>query len=90
LGDWQGRVQVIGHSDDTPVAGRLGSNEALSLARAQSILKVLVGDKRDPLRFKAEGRGAAEPLFPNDSVEHRSRNRRVEILIFAPEPATTP
>lgn len=88
LGDWQGRIQVIGHSDDMPVARRLISNEALSLARAQSILKFLVGEKNTSIRFQAEGRGASEPLFPNDSADHRARNRRVEILVYAP-PAST-
>jgi type VI secretion system protein ImpK len=84
LDDWQGRIQVIGHSDDMPVARRLVSNEALSLTRAQSVLKFLVGEKLDPARFQAEGRGASEPLFPNDSADHRARNRRVEILVYAP------
>ena len=84
LEDWQGRIQVIGHSDDMPVAPRLVSNEALSLARAQSVLKFLVGEKIDPKRFQSEGRGASEPLFPNDSADHRARNRRVEILVYAP------
>ena len=88
LDDWQGRIQVIGHSDDIPVARRLVSNEALSLARAQSVLNFLVGEKIDPKRFQAEGRGASEPLFPNDSADHRARNRRVEILVYAP-PAST-
>lgn len=90
LGDWPGRIQVIGHSDDTPAAGLLVSNYALSLARAQSILTALVGENHDPVRFQAEGRGASEPLFPNDSAVHRARNRRVEILVYAPEsPAGT-
>ena len=88
LDGWQGRIQVIGHSDDIPVARRLVSNEALSLARAQSVLNFLVGEKIDPKRFQAEGRGASEPLFPNDSADHRARNRRVEILVYAP-PAST-
>lgn len=83
LEDWKGRIEVIGHSDDMPVARRLVSNEALSLARAQSVLKFLVGNNIDATRFQAEGRGASEPLFPNDSADHRARNRRVEILVYA-------
>ncbi|MCY1427948.1 type VI secretion system peptidoglycan-associated domain protein [compost metagenome] len=85
LNGWRGRIQVIGHSDDAPVAARLVSNDALSLARAQSVLSFFDDAKNEPERFQAEGRGASEPLFPNDSVEHRARNRRVEILIYAPE-----
>ena len=59
LEDWKGRIEVIGHSDDMPVARRLVSNEALSLARAQSVLKFLVGNNIDATRFQVEGRGAS-------------------------------
>ena len=37
----------------------------------------------DSTRIKAQGLGAAEPIAPNDTPEERSRNRRVEIVLFA-------
>ena len=85
LDQWPGQIKVIGHSDDTPVAGRLGSNQALSQVRAEAVLRFLVGDQLDPQRFIAEGRGEFEPLFANDSPDNRARNRRVEIFVYPAE-----
>lgn len=82
LHQWPGQIKVIGHSDDTPVAKRLVSNQALSLARAKTVLRWLVGAQADPQRFTAEGRGELEPLFANDSPDNRARNRRVEIFVY--------
>ncbi|MEE9686092.1 type IVB secretion system protein IcmH/DotU [Lelliottia amnigena] len=82
LHQWPGQIKVIGHSDDTPVAKRLVSNQALSLARAETVLRWLVGAQADPKRFTAEGRGDLEPLFANDSPDNRARNRRVEIFVY--------
>jgi type VI secretion system protein ImpK len=33
--------------------------------------------------IRSEGRGDSDPLLPNDSNENRTRNRRVEITLFA-------
>ena len=85
LEQWPVRIKVVGHSDDTPVAKRLVSNQALSLARAEAVLRRLMGDQLDPVRFKAEGRGELEPLFANDSPDSRARNRRVEIFAYPAE-----
>ncbi|WP_028944763.1 type IVB secretion system protein IcmH/DotU [Pseudomonas vranovensis] len=85
LDQWQGRIKVIGHSDDTPVARHLVSNQALSQVRAEAVLQFLVGEHADPQRFVAEGRGEFEPLFANDSPDNRARNRRVEIFVYAAE-----
>lgn len=85
LEQWPVLIKVVGHSDDTPVAKRLVSNQALSLARAEAVLRHLMGDQVDPARFKAEGRGEFEPLFANDSPDSRARNRRVEIFAYPAE-----
>lgn len=82
LHQWPGQIKVIGHTDDTPVAKRLVSNKALSLARAETVLRWLVGAQADPQRFTAEGRGDLEPLFANDSPDNRARNRRVEVFVY--------
>lgn len=38
-----------------------------------------------PERLRAEGRGDADPIVPNDSPANRARNRRVEVtLLVAP------
>jgi type VI secretion system protein ImpK len=74
-----GAIWVIGHSDSIP--SHHGSNQALSLARARSVAGLLSGALADPKRVRAEGRGDAEPLVPNDSDAHRARNRRVVIEV---------
>ena len=35
----------------------------------------------DPLLFSAKGYGEHHPTAPNDTVEGRDQNRRVEVLI---------
>ncbi|GGU51626.1 hypothetical protein GCM10009504_05370 [Pseudomonas laurentiana] len=85
LEQWPVHINVIGHSDDTPVATHLVSNQALSLARAETVLRALVGNDIDPQRYTAEGRGELEPLFANDSPDNRARNRRVEIFAYPAE-----
>ncbi|MEG1043021.1 MAG: OmpA family protein, partial [Pseudomonas sp.] len=82
---WPGSVEVIGHSDDMPMAGSVDANQVLSLARAQGVLTWLAREQVDPQRFSAQGRGAAEPLHANDGPDNRARNRRVEVLLYPAE-----
>ena len=84
---WNGRhVLVTGHTDSTPVSLRMKvrfpSNWHLSQARAESVVKILEGQISDLSRLKAEGRGANEPLAPNDTRAGRAKNRRVEITLL--------
>ncbi|MNJ35712.1 putative lipoprotein YiaD precursor [compost metagenome] len=82
---WPGSVEVIGHSDDMPMAGSVDANQVLSLARAQGVLTWLAREQVDPQRFSAQGRGASEPLHANDGPDNRARNRRVEVLLYPAE-----
>ncbi|WP_248805156.1 type IVB secretion system protein IcmH/DotU [Pseudomonas sp. MWU13-2100] len=86
LADWPGTIRIIGHSDDTPVGKGRVSNQQLSLRRARAVLFAMFGETADPGRVQALGRGASEPRVPNDSVDNRARNRRVEIVL---EPSVT-
>lgn len=77
-----GDIEVVGHSDDQKIfTARYHSNWELSLARANSVVRYLSGNERLATRITAEGRGDAEPMFPNDSEENRAKNRRVEIML---------
>lgn len=79
-----GEVRVIGHADDqAPRGGR--SNLELSRLRAESVAALLAKRAGPPSRYQAEGRGASEPVAPNDSAANRARNRRVVIIALAPE-----
>ncbi len=68
-------MTVTGHTDDR---GPDELNQRLSLARAESVIDFFVAAGLDPDRLAAEGRGSAEPIASNDTVEGRTQNRRVE------------
>ena len=77
-------IQVVGHSDQTPIAAknraRFTDNYALSRARAQ----VVADDLRKALpnaTFIVDGRGAEEPIDSGTDAASLARNRRVEIEI---------
>jgi chemotaxis protein MotB len=78
-----GSVRVEGHTDNVPIhTRRFPSNWELSIARAVSVVKYFaeVG-KINPARLSAVGYGESRPLAPNDSPDHRAKNRRVEIVL---------
>ncbi|WP_165670169.1 DotU family type VI secretion system protein [Metapseudomonas otitidis] len=80
----KGQVLVTGHSDNRPIATlRYPSNWKLSQDRAQQVMDVLAAKTGQPERFRAEGRSDTEPVASNDTADGRSRNRRVEITVFA-------
>ena len=85
----EGNVLVSGFSDDQPIRSvRFPSNWQLSQARAEAVRKMIAARVARPERLRAEGRGDADPLVPNDSAANRARNRRVEVtLMVAPSRA---
>lgn len=77
-------IMVSGHTDNIPIANsEFTSNWNLSTARAVNFMQVLLEnpDLR-PEKFSATGYGEYRPVSPNDSVESRAKNRRVEVLIL--------
>lgn len=81
-------VRIEGHTDDLPIkTQKFPSNWELSTARAVKILRYFI-DKGgiSPLRLSAAGFGQYHPLFPNDTPEHRAKNRRVMIYLQPNEP----
>ena len=81
-----GNVRVTGYTDDVPVhTVRFASNWDLSRERAEAVRGLLAARLAEPQRVVAQGRGALDPIVPNDSPAGRARNRRVEItLMLAP------
>jgi type VI secretion system protein ImpK len=77
------RIVVIGHTDDQPPTPGRPSNWQLSLARATEVVELLREQAGGAERFLAQGRGASEPIAPNDTPEDRARNRRVVIAVAA-------
>ena len=78
-----GAILVTGYSDNVPIRTiQYPSNWELSQARADSVKLLLDARLNDKSRVRAEGKGEADPVAPNDSPENRARNRRVEITLL--------
>lgn len=76
-------VNVSGHTDDIPIrSGIYGSNYELSTARSTAVVLDLI-NRIDfpPQMIFPSGYGEYRPIAPNDSLENRARNRRVEFVI---------
>lgn len=71
-------VLIEGHVSGTD-QGSKAVQQQLSEDRAQAVLKALKAAVGGDATFKAVGRGAEEPVAPNDSEEHRKLNRRVVV-----------
>ena len=73
------KLKVVGHTDDI---GTRKANKQVSEQRAQAVQEYLLSKGLEADRISAEGKGAAEPLLPNDTDENRSKNRRVEFILY--------
>ncbi len=82
LKDEKGHIVVAGYSDSSPLGGgRFKDNTALSQARADAVMKMIVPLVGDPARLIAEGHGEKDPIGDNKTKVGRAANRRIEILI---------
>ena len=79
------RIRVEGHSDSTPIrTPRFPSNWELSQSRAMAVVRFFLEDgKLEPARLAAAGYGEHHPVAPNDSVEGKAQNRRVDLIVVA-------
>ncbi len=73
-------LRVEGHTDSD---GDPAANQALSEARANAVVEWLVAHGIARGRLHPVGCAARDPLFPNDTPEHKARNRRTEFDIEA-------
>jgi len=73
---------IAGHTDSV---GTDSYNLGLSQRRAESAASYLVSNGVDRTRLRSRGLGETEPVAPNDSEAGRSKNRRVEVAIYASE-----
>jgi chemotaxis protein MotB len=83
------QIRVEGHTDDVPIHTALfASNWELSTARATTVVQLLIeAGGLDPARLAAAGYAEYRPRLPNDSPDHRARNRRVDIVVLDPSAA---
>lgn len=71
----------VAESAEDPGARIEAYNRAMSLRRAETVLRALTGAGIDESRLSAKGFGATRPVADNDTAAGRRQNRRVEILV---------
>ena len=71
--------EITGHTD---ALGSRPQNVALSAARADAVKNYLVGKGLPSELIATSGVGPDRPLAPNDSVDGRARNRRIELRVL--------
>jgi type VI secretion system peptidoglycan-associated protein len=77
-----GAISVDGYTDSDPIRTvAFPSNFELSQARAKSVAAMLKPGLSEPDRLTVSGRGADNPVAPNDTEENKSKNRRIEVSI---------
>jgi len=73
---------IVGHTDNV---GTDSYNLGLSERRADAAATYLAAQGVSRSRIASRGLGETEPVEPNDSEAGRSKNRRVEVAIYAGE-----
>lgn len=74
-------VRAVGHTDNV---GSPASNQALSEARARSVVRFMQAQGFDGTRLSSAGQGQGSPIANNQSEEGRQQNRRVEVFVRPP------
>lgn len=80
--DPNAKLIVEGHTDST---GSAKLNDALSLKRAESVRSYLIQRGIPRENIEAQGYGFSRPIADNSTPEGRANNRRVEIVVQAPQ-----
>lgn len=76
-------LRVEGHTDDVPIhTAQFPSNWELSTARALAVVSFLENQGIEKARLSVAGYAEFHPLVANDSPEHRTQNRRVELVVL--------
>ena len=75
-------IRVEGFTDNTPIKNSLyTSNWELSTARATAVVRLMESQGVDPRRLAAVGYGEHQPVASNSTIEGRSKNRRIVLMI---------
>ncbi len=79
------QITIEGHTDNVPYnpsGGQLRDNWDLSVKRATTVVRVLLGGtKIDPKRLTASGRSEYLPVDTRNTADARQKNRRTEIVL---------
>ncbi|WP_242468313.1 type VI secretion system protein TssL, long form [Burkholderia plantarii] len=75
-----GKVTIVGYTDNVPIRSRhFASNQVLSEERATQVMQMLQAAGVPANRLEAVGKGDADPVGDNRTVQGRAQNRRVAI-----------
>lgn len=87
LVDLPNHIRIEGHTDDQPISTSIyPSNWELSTVRATEVVKYLIENYSiSPTRISALGYGEYRPVRPNNSIENRAANRRVDVVVMTME-----
>lgn len=72
------QISIVGHTDNV---GEDKENEALGLARAKSVARILSGCGIAASRITTASKGESEPAMDNSTDDGRHQNRRVVITV---------
>ncbi|PAF52752.1 flagellar motor protein MotB [Helicobacter sp. 13S00477-4] len=76
-------IDVRGYTDDSPLPKTSTFKDHYDLAanRASTVMKALIQDGVSPGQLSFSSYGKYKPLEPNNSIENRLKNNRVEIFL---------
>ena len=73
-------ITIEGHTDSYGVDS---ANQALSVARAESVTKYLLDNVPvSAVQLSAVGYGESQPIANNETDEGRARNRRIDVVLY--------
>jgi chemotaxis protein MotB len=76
------QIRIVGHTDNSkPTDPKYKDNWELSAGRAIVIAEYMMKNGIGAERIIISGRADTQPLFPNDTAEHRQLNSRAELVI---------
>ncbi|TAK05471.1 MAG: flagellar motor protein MotD [Candidatus Manganitrophaceae bacterium] len=77
-------IQIEGHTDNIPInTPHYSSNWELSASRASQIVRYFIEHHAmSPDRFSVAGYAEFRPIATNETLEGRSKNRRIEIVLL--------
>ncbi len=77
-------VRIEGHTCNLPInTAQFPSNWELSTRRATNVLRFFVQSGFSSKMLSAVGYADTRSVAPNDTEEHRKKNRRVEIIVLS-------
>ncbi|WP_241647244.1 OmpA family protein [Rosenbergiella metrosideri] len=75
----QQKIVITGHADNS---GSKRVNDIIAARRAEAVAQWLTEHGIDPSLLITQSAGADEPIAPNDNVQGRQENRRVDVIIL--------